>query len=147
LPGALVAFGLIVCVLLWVRIKGLGKNDDEGCPPFTVAFKNAIGALIMPIIILGGIYGGVFTPTEASAVAVIYALGLTIFNKTFTLDGIFEILKKTVRSTTLVMLVISTASLFSLLISLSGVTDELVLMISSNFDSKISFFILYRHVC
>ncbi|MFT7423787.1 MAG: C4-dicarboxylate transporter DctM subunit, partial [Psychromonas sp.] len=58
-----------------------------------------------------------------------------------------EILKKTVRSTTLVMLVISTASLFSLLISLSGVTDELVLMISSNFDSKISFFILYRHVC
>tara|TARA_R110001592_G_scaffold334174_4_gene618368 strand:+ start:5408 stop:6679 length:1272 start_codon:yes stop_codon:yes gene_type:complete len=142
LPGTIVALGLIICVLVWVRIKGLGKNDAEGCPHFTLAFKSAIGALMMPIIILGGIYGGIFTPTEASAVAVVYALALTIINKSFSVTGIIEILKKTARSTTVVMIVISAAALFSFLISLSGVTDDLVAMISSSVDSKISFLIM-----
>ncbi|MBD1566181.1 TRAP transporter large permease [Vibrio sp. S12_S33] len=141
LPGGLIALCLIVCVLVMARVKGIGKRDAEGCPNVTIAFKSAISALIMPIIVLGGIYGGIFTPTEASAVAVIYSLLLTIFNGTFQLGDFFNILKKTAKSTTIVMLVISAASLFSFLISLSGMTEELVGIISNNIDSKLSFFI------
>ncbi len=141
LPGTLIAFGLIVCVLVMARVKGIGKRDADGCPHVTVAFKNAISALIMPIIVLGGIYGGIFTPTEASAVAVIYALFLTIFNKTFKFKNFMTILMKTAKSTTIVMLIISAASLFSFLIALSGMTEELVEIISTNINSKLGFFI------
>ncbi|MBR9787778.1 MAG: TRAP transporter large permease [Vibrionaceae bacterium] len=142
LPGVLIAVGLITCILIWARIKGFGKNDMDNCPPVYQAFKNAIGALLMPIIVLGGIYGGVFTPTEASAVAVIYSLGLTIVNKTFTFAGFAEILKKTARSTTVVMLVISAAALFSFLISLSGVADDIIDYISENVSSKLGFLVM-----
>lgn len=141
LPGALIALCLIMCVLVIARIKGIGKLDAEGCPHVSVAFKNATSALIMPIIVLGGIYGGIFTPTEASAVAVIYSLLLTIFNKTFKIENLMNIVKKTAKSTTIVMLIISAASLFSFLISLSGMTENLISIISSGIDSKISFLI------
>ena len=55
--------------------KGYGKGDHDGRLPFFVAAtRKAALALLMPVIILGGIYGGIFTPTEASVVAVFYAL-------------------------------------------------------------------------
>jgi C4-dicarboxylate transporter DctM subunit len=58
-------------VLPW---KGWGKNDGDGRLGLFAATRQAAWALLMPVIILGGIYGGIFTPTEASVVAVFYAL-------------------------------------------------------------------------
>jgi C4-dicarboxylate transporter DctM subunit len=71
-------------LFVWVycRIKGWGKNDGDG--RLGVGGHLQAGwALLMPVIILGGIYGGVFTPTEASAVAVFYALivGVVIYRE------------------------------------------------------------------
>jgi tripartite ATP-independent transporter DctM subunit len=73
-PGLLIGGALMLFVLVYARIKGYGKGDREGRLPFLVATRRAALALLMPVIILGGIYGGVFTPTEASVVAVFYAL-------------------------------------------------------------------------
>jgi hypothetical protein len=73
-PGLLIGGALMLFVHLWCRWKGWGKNDGDGRLPVGRATLQAAWALLMPVIILGGIYGGIFTPTEASVVAVFYAL-------------------------------------------------------------------------
>ena len=82
-PGILIAAALTLFVYVWCRIKGLGRNDREGQLKFTAALKRSALALLMPVVIIGGIYGGVFTPTEASVVAVFYALvvGMVIYRE------------------------------------------------------------------
>jgi len=69
-PGLLVASVLMATVLILCRVKGLGKEDGRDRPPLGRAFIAALPALTLPVIIVGGIYVGIFTPTEASAVAV-----------------------------------------------------------------------------
>src|SRR5699024_2698473 len=78
-PGLLIVAALMLYVWLYARRNDLGKEDGLGRLPLWQSFKQAWWALLMPVIILGGIYGGIFTPTEASAVAVIYALIIGIF--------------------------------------------------------------------
>ena len=79
-PGILIGVVLMVFVHLYCRYKGWGKNDGDGRLSFGRATLQAGWALMMPVIILGGIYGGVFTPTEASAVAVCNELILGLEN-------------------------------------------------------------------
>src|SRR5438876_5337946 len=78
-PGLLIGGALMLFVHLWCRFKGWGKRDGDGRLPVGRATLKAGWALLMPVIILGGIYGGVFTPTEASVVAVFYALTVGLF--------------------------------------------------------------------
>jgi tripartite ATP-independent transporter DctM subunit len=83
-------------------------------------------ALLMPVIILGGIYGGVFTPTEASAVAVFYALvvGMLIYREIKPRD-LFAILRKSAISSAVIMFIIANAGLFAFLITRAGVPDAI----------------------
>ncbi|TAG49463.1 MAG: TRAP transporter large permease [Betaproteobacteria bacterium] len=83
-------------------------------------------ALMMPVIILGGIYGGVFTPTEASAVAVVYALfvGVVIYGEISWRD-LAPIFKKSVVSSSVIMFIIANAGLFAFLITRAGVPDAI----------------------
>ncbi|TAG81644.1 MAG: TRAP transporter large permease [Betaproteobacteria bacterium] len=83
-------------------------------------------ALMMPVIILGGIYGGVFTPTEASAVAVIYALfvGMVVYGE-IKLTDLAPIFKKSVVSSSVIMFIIANAGLFAFLITRAGVPDAI----------------------
>jgi C4-dicarboxylate transporter, DctM subunit len=83
-------------------------------------------ALMMPVIILGGIYGGVFTPTEASAVAVVYALfvGMVIYGE-IKIPDLAPIFKKSVVSSSVIMFIIANAGLFAFLITRAGVPDAI----------------------
>jgi C4-dicarboxylate transporter DctM subunit len=82
-PGLLIGGALMLFVLGVLPLKGWGKNDGDGRLGVGKATLQAGWALLMPVIILGGIYGGIFTPTEASAVAVFYALivGMVIYRE------------------------------------------------------------------
>jgi C4-dicarboxylate transporter, DctM subunit len=125
-PGILIGVMLMVFVLIWARIKGYGKNDHEGKLAFVVAARQALWALAMPVIILGGIYGGIFTPTEASVVAVVYALlvGLFVYRE-FKLTDIGPVLRKSITSSAVIMFIIANAGVFSYLISRAGVPDQI----------------------
>jgi C4-dicarboxylate transporter, DctM subunit len=81
---------------------------------------------MMPVIILGGIYGGVFTPTEASAVAVFYALivGMVIYRE-ISFKQLYTILRKSVISSAVIMFIIANAGLFAFLITRAGVPDAI----------------------
>ncbi|MBP6898136.1 MAG: TRAP transporter large permease [Pseudacidovorax sp.] len=125
-PGLLISGALMLFVWVYCKWKGWGKNDGEERMPFGRALWQAGWALLMPVIILGGIYGGVFTPTEASAVAVFYALvvGMVIYRE-IRLPDLYAILRKSVLSSAVIMFIIANAGLFAFLITRAGVPEAI----------------------
>ena len=125
-PGLLSGGALMAFVIVYARWKGYGRKDHEGRLPFVTATRRAALALLMPVIILGGIYGGIFTPTEASVVAVFYALivGVGIYRETKVAD-LPRVLQKSVVSSAVIMFIIANAGLFSFLITRAGVPDKI----------------------
>jgi tripartite ATP-independent transporter DctM subunit len=125
-PGLLIGGALMLFVYLWCKWKGWGHNDGDGRLSLGRATLQAGWALLMPVIILGGIYGGIFTPTEASAVAVAYALvvGMVVYREIGVRD-LYGILKKSVVSSAVIMFIIANAGLFAYLITRAGVPDAI----------------------
>jgi C4-dicarboxylate transporter, DctM subunit len=139
-PGLLIGLALIATVLVWSRIKGYGKNDGADRLGFFAATRQAAWALLMPAVILGGIYGGVFTPTEASAVSVGYALivGLFIYRE-LEWKSLWPVLRKSIISSTVIMFIIAAAGLFSFLISRAGVPEAIGQYLKHALSSPMTF--------
>jgi C4-dicarboxylate transporter, DctM subunit len=125
-PGLLIGGALMLFVWVYCKIKGWGQNDGDGRLGFGAATWQAGWALLMPVIILGGIYGGIFTPTEASAVAVFYALfvGMVVYREIKPGD-LYGVLKRSVMSSAVIMFIIANAGLFAYLITRAGVPDAI----------------------
>jgi tripartite ATP-independent transporter DctM subunit len=125
-PGLLIGGALMLFVYVFCKIKGWGKTDGEGRLSVGRATWQAGWALMMPVIILGGIYGGIFTPTEASAVAVAYALvvGMVIYRE-IAPGQLVAILRKSVLSSAVIMFIIANAGLFAFLITRAGVPEAI----------------------
>lgn len=139
-PGLLIGGALMLFCWIWCKFKGWGKNDGDGRLPFGQAFKQAGWALLMPVIILGGIYGGVFTPTEASAVAVFYALVVGIFvYREIDVRQLYTILRKSVISSAVIMFIIANAGLFAFLITRAGVPEAIGLWLQDVLKSPAMF--------
>ncbi|MDN8617669.1 TRAP transporter large permease [Variovorax ginsengisoli] len=125
-PGILISLALMAFVYVYCKFKGLGKNDGEGRLSVGTATWRAGWALLMPVIILGGIYGGIFTPTEASAVAVLYALIVgTLIYREIKPAELYAVLRKSVVSSSVIMFIIANAGLFAFLITRAGVPDAI----------------------
>ncbi|TFZ04430.1 TRAP transporter large permease [Ramlibacter rhizophilus] len=121
-PGLLIGGSLMLFVWAWCKFKGWGKHDGEGRLGVGQATLKAGWALMMPVIILGGIYGGIFTPTEAAAVAVFYALIVgTLIYREIRIADLYRILRKSVISSAVIMFIIATAGLFAFLLTRAGV--------------------------
>lgn len=125
-PGIFIGCALMVFCYLYCKYKGWGKSDGDGRLSFGKATLQAGWALLMPVIILGGIYGGIFTPTEASAVAVFYALVVgMLIHREIKLADLSKILQKSVMSSAVIMFIIANAGLFAFLITRAGVPDAI----------------------
>lgn len=79
IPGIILVASLIVYCLIYGKKNNLPAHEKMSVRQVGKVFKDGIWALLMPIIILGGIFGGIFTPTEAAAIAVLYALIISLF--------------------------------------------------------------------
>jgi len=125
-PGIFVGIMMIGAVLIHARMRGFGKVAKEDRLSVNSAFVKALPALCLPVIILGGIYTGMTTPTEASIVAVFAALliGMFIYREIKVKD-IYPILYKSVMSTVMIMIIIASAGLFSYLITRAGVPNAI----------------------
>jgi C4-dicarboxylate transporter, DctM subunit len=139
-PGILVAGGLMLFVWVYCKFKGWGKHDGDDKMKVLPATIKAGWALLMPVIILGGIYGGVFTPTEASAVAVFYSLIVgTLIYREIKLRDLGKILSKSALSSAVVMFIIANAGMFAFLITRAGVPDAIGVWLVSVLDSAAMF--------
>jgi C4-dicarboxylate transporter DctM subunit len=136
-PGVVIALCLIVSAYITCRRNGYRGEDFERSPgEFFKILKDALWALMTPVIILGGIYGGVFTPTEAAAVSCFYGLFVGVFiYKRIDLRGIYELLAETVKGSATIMFICASAGLYAWVGSTVGLIEkssDLLLGVSSN---------------
>ncbi|MCF7934719.1 MAG: TRAP transporter large permease [Synergistales bacterium] len=135
-PGVLLALTLSIVIVVMSKKLNIPKEENLGLGEFFSAFRDSILALFMPIIILGGIYGGIFTPTEAGAVAVVYSLLVSIFiYRELGLQQMHTIIVKAGIASSVVFFVIATSQSFSWLITVGQVSQQItdaMLAISEN---------------
>ena len=142
IPGILMAVGLIIYALFYGK-NDLPAHERKSAKEVLLIFKDSIWALLMPVIILGGIFGGIFTPTESAAVAVVYALlvSLLIYKdiKIKDIPGIF--VDGAISTATILMLVgISKSSGY--VITTSGLPHQVLEVFSSFTNSTVVILLL-----
>ncbi|PWW29413.1 C4-dicarboxylate transporter DctM subunit [Cytobacillus oceanisediminis] len=136
IPGVFVGMSLILVAYFISRKRGYGKEERSSLKEVASAFKSAILAILMPVIILGGIYGGIFTPTEGSVVAVVYGLivGLLIY-KEIKWKDLPEIFISSAITSSVILFIISCASIFGFLLTREQIPAQIsegMLGITSN---------------
>ncbi len=126
IPGFIAGLAIMIPAYLIARKRNYGRNTNVKVKGAFKAFKEAFWGLLAPVIILGGLYGGVFTPTEAAVVAVFYSLilGLVVY-RTLTFRMIYQILVEASEASAVVMLIVAFAGLFSWAGSTVGILDDL----------------------
>lgn len=124
-PGILMAAGLCITVYIISKKRGYKGEEWKSLKEILIAFKDAFWGFLTPVIILGGIYGGIFTPTEAAAVAVFYGLFVGVFiYKTINFKVLFKIGVDAAATTAVVMLVVTCAGLFSWIATNVGLIEK-----------------------
>ena len=143
-----VTLGLAIMALTWVQAVRMGLPTEEPVPwaEKLRIFRDGVLPLFMIVIILGGIYGGVFTPTEASAVAVVYGFIVSFFiYRELGVDDLPKILLQSVSITGVVLLVLGTAAMFSFVLTFDRLPHRLADLITTYAPNWIAF-ILFVHV-
>jgi C4-dicarboxylate transporter, DctM subunit len=139
-PGLLICGTLLVITSVTCRLRGYGKSDGHDRLPMITAMRRATFALILPFIVLGGIYGGIFTPTEASAVAVAYALVVGIaVHRELGLSDLLAVLTRSAVSAAAILLLVATVAFLSYLINRAGLPGQLGAWLSASFDSPATY--------
>jgi tripartite ATP-independent transporter DctM subunit len=124
IPGILIGIAIYYAMVITSRGRELVRQPKATGAQRWAAFKNAVWGILMPVIILGGIYGGIFTPTEAAGVAAIYGfiVGMFIY-KTLKPKDIMTILRQSVSQTAVVMLIIGCAAVFGKVLTFTGLAS------------------------
>lgn len=125
IPGILMGVALVVVVMIEARRKNIQPTQQKASGKERwEAFKDAFWGFLMPIIILGGIYGSIFTPTEAAAVSVVYGLFVGVFiYKEIKLRDLWELIVDSAKTTGGIMLIVACASLFSFVCTKFGIAQ------------------------
>lgn len=143
IPGILMGLYLMVAVNVIARRRGFPRGERPTLRGIVEALRTSGPPLMLPLIILGGILAGVFTPTEAGAVAVVYALLLTmVFYRSLSAADLPKILLDTGVQAGVIMLVIAAAAPFSWLLAREQVGQMVVGLLAHLGDSKILFLLL-----
>lgn len=136
-PGLLM--GLTLMAVWWFSVRRSTTITMSPKEPFSVrmaALRDSAWALMLPVIIIGGLRGGIFTPTEAGAVAAVYALlvGIFVYGE-IRIKNLYKILINTARTTSVVMYLVATAMVASYMITLADLPEQLIDMLGPLTDS------------
>ena len=143
-PGILMGVALVIVVMVEARKKGIQPAQKKATAKERWdAFKDAFWGFLMPVIILGGIYGGIFTPTEAAAVSVVYGLfvGMVIYREV-KLKDLFDICVDSAKTTGGIMLIVASASLFSYVCTNFGIADAASALLGSIAHNQFTFLLI-----
>ncbi|MEO8136693.1 MAG: TRAP transporter large permease [Betaproteobacteria bacterium] len=134
IPGVLVGIALMIVSFFVARRKGFGKNEEavpRTMAGFVAVMRESGPALLIPVVILGGIVGGVFTPTEAGVVAVVTVLVLGQFvYGGFSLARLKDAFLSAVLTTSMVMLILSASTVFANLLTRARFQSQLIALLS-----------------
>lgn len=138
IPGLLMALSLIGVSYVYALKQGLPREKASTIKQMVEAFGEAIPSLLLIIIVMGGIIGGIFTATEASAIAVVYTLLLSmVFYKEVNIAQFYEVLFESVKTTSIVLILVSTSIAMSWVMSYENIPQDLSSFLLSVSDNKI----------
>ncbi len=134
IPGILVGIALIIVSLLLTKKMDIAHVEKATKKEKMTALKESIWGLMMPVIILGGIYGGYFTPTEAAAVAAVYGIlvGMFVYKK-INPKNLMDLMTESAVQSAVVMFIVACASLFAWFVTTEGIAT-----MASNFLIQVS---------
>ncbi len=142
-PGLIACLALCAYAYYMAKKNNFPKGEKFSAKKLGKATMEALWALLMPLIILGGIYTGVFTPTEAAVVSVFYGVIVCSFiYREVTFKDIWEILKATAKSATNIMLLVASAQVFAYLVTYYNVPATISKWVMGFVDSKVAFLLM-----
>ena len=137
LPGIMISLAIMLLNYAIAKKKGFRSEAILSGKEKQAVIKDSLLALLMPLIILGGIYSGAFTATESAAVACLYGVIVGCFvYRTLTLKSLFTILKSTSENAALIMFLMGTANLFGFIITAEQVPQQFAEFIMGLTGSK-----------
>jgi C4-dicarboxylate transporter DctM subunit len=136
-PGILICISLLLLNYVLARREAIETVPFQGVGEIGRTFKAAIRPLLMPVIILSGIYGGVFTPTEAAVVAVAYGLIIGLIFQELTLAGLYRAFGRAVISSAVVMFIMNAAGVFAWLITINQIPQSISATLADTAGSQI----------
>lgn len=143
IPALLICIGLMIYVSVVSKVRNYPREEKIPFGDFIRFTFQAIPALLTPVILLAGIYTGVMTPTEAGAVAAIYAILVSILAyKAMHLKGLLEIIKDTIRDTGSVSLMVGAAAVISYIVAREQIAADLGTLVLGFTDNKYVFLII-----
>ena len=139
--------GLLLCVAMMILVAIISVKRGYNSEPnpevmqagFWRAFRDAFLPLCLPVIIIGGIRLGVFTPTEAGSIAIVYSIGLGLLYRELKWSDIVKGLKETVSTTAAIMLIVGAASAFAWVLTREKIPQNLTAFIISHISDKYVF--------
>ncbi len=140
IPGAMMGGSMMLVSWYMAKKRGIQPDGQFSIARVAVAFKESFFALLTPVIIIGGIYGGIFTPTEAAAVTVVYGIfvGLFIY-KELKFSDFPKIIFQAVIGTTMIMLLVGAANVFGWMLTNLMIPHRLGEFVVSLTSSPITF--------
>ncbi|MBP1926429.1 C4-dicarboxylate transporter DctM subunit [Sedimentibacter acidaminivorans] len=145
LPGMLIALCMIVYAYFYCKFKGedkeklLANTQQLRSRGFMVMLKDSFWSLLTPVIILGGIYSGIVTPTEAANISVVYALIISLFiYKSLKFKDLSTVMKETVNTAAPILLVVSIATVFGKVLTFMQAPQLISAAITGTFTTKVS---------
>ena len=136
-PGLIMAFGLMVVCWLHAKRKGLATQPRASLKEIITALREGVWALMAPVIVLGGIYGGVFTPTEAAVVSCVYALFVgTVIERRLDFKALPALFWRSMIVTAIIMAIIAFSAGFGVLVAQEQIAPKLATWLTQNVHEK-----------
>lgn len=143
IPGVFACFAMSLYAWFTAKKNHYPKGEAFNAPNLATSFKSAVWALLMPIIILGGIYPGIFTPTESAAVAVLYGflVCLCIYRE-INLKSVWSIAKDTVLSVSNTMMLVATAQILGYMLTYYRIPNMVTEFCTSVISTQVTFLLM-----
>lgn len=147
--GAGVIYGLssIIYIYFYAKKNNLPKDKRASFKEVVTSTRSALWALLIPVIILGGIYGGIFTPTEAAGISAVYALFVSVvIYKEMNWKSFYQTLKDSAITTAQVLVLVAAAQVLGWILTRGGLPQQIATFITENIESTIVFLLLINVV-
>lgn len=142
-PGIFIGIVLMIASYIVAKREGIKSEGTVSLVELWHSFRKAFWGLILPIIILGGIYTGIFTPTEAAGVAIVYSMLIGAFiYKELNFKNLIQITIKSVVTSAMIMLIIASANIFSWYLTYQQIPAKLASIILEFADTQVMFLLI-----
>lgn len=147
IPGVMMGISLMITVAIYAKLGHCPREERATKPEFLSALWAALPSLLLPVIVVGGIYTGVFTPTEAAIVAAIYSIGLSFAYREMSLTDLGHILARVASASGSLFLIVAATVLLGWVVTRSGVMIEVAMWLGNSVDSKWALMLIVVAIC